>query len=156
MTFQDDHKIETYKSMISISVEGLKTLLLINGGAVVVMLAYLGQSARGWEIAPHAMWPLAFFVIGIFAATFSFFGSYFTQFTLYNESLRGESGNVRHMSIVKITAAVACLSVVMFIFGACSSIRVLSAHVVAPNKDSQPLAQSTSQLPANNYVVNCH
>jgi len=114
MTLHEDHILETYKSMISISVEGLKTLLLINGGAVVAMLAYLGQSARGTDVAQHLKWPLAFFVLGILAATFSFFGSYITQFTLYNESLRGEVGTVRHMSVVYTTAVVASLSAVFF------------------------------------------
>jgi len=46
MSFEEGHALETYKSMLSISVEGLKALLLINGGAVVAMLAYLGQSSQ--------------------------------------------------------------------------------------------------------------
>ena len=48
-----EHTSETYRSLISISMEGLKTLLLINGGAVVALLAYLGQSPQGPRLAPH-------------------------------------------------------------------------------------------------------
>lgn len=155
MTFQDDHKLETYKSMISISVEGFKTLLLINGGAVVAMLAYLGQSARGSEVAPHVRCPLTFFVLGIFAATLSFFGSYITQFQLYNECLTGAAGKVRHMWVVYPTAAVALLSAIFFIIGAFSSVSVLSNHAVIPDKVAQPLAQTLVQPPSNSCVVNC-
>lgn len=43
MSFNEEHALETYKSLITVSMEGLKTLLLINGGAVVAMLAFLGQ-----------------------------------------------------------------------------------------------------------------
>ena len=38
------HTDETYKSVISISQESFKAPLLLNGGAVVALLAYLGQS----------------------------------------------------------------------------------------------------------------
>jgi hypothetical protein len=45
MPYQDEHALETFKSLITVSVEGLKTLLLINGGAIVALLAFIGQSA---------------------------------------------------------------------------------------------------------------
>ncbi|WP_197330141.1 hypothetical protein [Ralstonia syzygii] len=37
--FDRQHKIETYKSMVSISVEAFKYLALLNGGAAAGMLA---------------------------------------------------------------------------------------------------------------------
>jgi hypothetical protein len=75
MSFHEDHTLETYKSMISMSVEGLKTLLLINGGAVVAMLAYLGQASQGQAAAQHARLPLACFITGIIFCFFAFVGS---------------------------------------------------------------------------------
>jgi hypothetical protein len=41
----DFHPEETFKSLITISVEALKTLALVNGGAAVALLAYLGNLA---------------------------------------------------------------------------------------------------------------
>lgn len=41
----DFHPEETYKSLTTISVEALKALALINGGAAVAILAYLGNLA---------------------------------------------------------------------------------------------------------------
>ena len=37
-----EYDSETYKSMNSISVEVMKSVLLVNGGAVIAVLSYLG------------------------------------------------------------------------------------------------------------------
>lgn len=156
MAFPEDHKLETYKSMISISVEGFKTLLLINGGAVVALLAYLGQSKGGADVAPHVMWPLFFFVLGIFTATFSFFCSYITQFRLYNESPHGAAGEPPHMHFVKITAAVALLSVIFFVVGAFWGVFALSHHAVVPGKVAQQHIETPIQPTSNRNILNGH
>lgn len=39
------HIQETFKGLIALSIEALKALLLINGGAAVAILAYLGSLA---------------------------------------------------------------------------------------------------------------
>lgn len=44
MSIEDDHALETYKSLISFGTEALKALQLLNGGAIVALLAYLGQA----------------------------------------------------------------------------------------------------------------
>jgi hypothetical protein len=41
----DFHPEETFKSLITISIELLKMLALVNGGAAVALLAYLGNLA---------------------------------------------------------------------------------------------------------------
>jgi len=43
MTFDEEHALETYKSLIGFGTEGLKAMQLLNGGAIVALLAYLGQ-----------------------------------------------------------------------------------------------------------------
>ena len=134
MSFEEDHALETYKSMLSISVEGLKALLLINGGAVVAMLAYLGQSSQGQAVALHA-WPaLAFFIAGIFSCVLAFVGAYITQFVLFNEAASRKS-NERppHMKALWVAVVFVALSLFCFAAGAFSSIRVLSRYGVAPS-----------------------
>lgn len=127
MAFNEEHAIETYRSLISISIAGLKTLLLINGGAVVAVLAYLGQSPQGPRLAPHIWWPLGSFVAGVACCAFAFLGSYATQFALYNESVSPESyKGPRHMTFLWITVALVMLSLVCFASGAFSSVWVLS------------------------------
>ena len=46
------HPEETYKSLITISVELLKALALINGGAAVAILAYLGRTRQSFYCLP--------------------------------------------------------------------------------------------------------
>jgi len=54
MALDQQHAAETYKSLITISVEVFKALVLLNGGAVVALLAYLGQAANKSQVAAHA------------------------------------------------------------------------------------------------------
>jgi hypothetical protein len=62
---EEEHAVETFESIIQISLTGLKLLALFNGGAAVAVLAYLGNVAgkgltvpsmrtrgRRWEPAP--------------------------------------------------------------------------------------------------------
>lgn len=132
MSFLEEHAAETYRSMISVSVEGFKTLLLINGGAVVAMLAYLGQSTHGPELAARAAWPLGAFIVGLGCAAVAFVGSYATQFALYNETVSPSSyKGPRHMVFVWATLFVVVLSFSAFACGAVSSVRVLSSPVAS-------------------------
>ncbi len=85
MSFNDEHAIETYKSLISISTEALKAFQWLNGGAVVALLAYRS------ELAVPAKCALTLFVLGLIAASAAFVTSYLTQLSLYNEDVRGES-----------------------------------------------------------------
>jgi hypothetical protein len=83
----DAHAQETYKSMLSISVEGMKALLLINGAAIVSLLTFLGNAKVGKELAKCVGLPLAAFVSGVVFCVLTFVYSYATQFTLFNETV---------------------------------------------------------------------
>lgn len=127
MDSNESHTLETYKSLISISIEGLKTLLLINGGAVVALLAFLGQSPQGSKLAPNFWIPITAFVIGVFCCCAAFLGSYFTQYALFNEKASNLTyKGLSHMSCFWITLALAIISLVGFVVGAFKSIGVLS------------------------------
>lgn len=84
---QKEHAIETYKSLIQISVEGMKLLALLNGGAAVAILAYLGNLAGKSPVMPDMRCPMGFFLAGLVLCGFCFVSSYLTQLTLYSESL---------------------------------------------------------------------
>jgi len=81
------HPEETYKSLITISVEALKMVALINGGAAVAILAYLGNLAShpSHRRIPNMTCALAFFSIGLLLTVLAFIASYLTQLRLYNE-----------------------------------------------------------------------
>jgi hypothetical protein len=62
---QKEHALETYKSLIQISVEGMKLLALLNGGAAVALLAYLGNVAGKGSQTPDMRYPMGFFLAGL-------------------------------------------------------------------------------------------
>lgn len=84
--YQRQHLIETYKSLISISIEGFKYLALVNGGAIVVMLGSMASIAR---LVPmeNIQTAIAWFAAGAFAAGLALVFSYLAQLRLYDESL---------------------------------------------------------------------
>ena len=69
----------------------LKSIMLVNGGAAVAMLAFLGQAPQGHVLAHYAWWPLGFFASGVFTAALAFAGAYLTQLMLYGESTFGNN-----------------------------------------------------------------
>jgi hypothetical protein len=80
------HIEETFKGLIALSIELLKALLLINGGAAVAILAYLGNLASH-PVAhlPNMKNALLCFAGGVFTTALAFIAAYFTQFRLYYE-----------------------------------------------------------------------
>jgi hypothetical protein len=86
------HIVETFKGLINLSIEALKALLLINGGAAVVILAYLGNLvSHPVAHLPNMENALLCFAGGVFATALAFIAAYFTQFRLYYEE------RARHM-----------------------------------------------------------
>jgi len=84
---QKEHAVETYKSLIQIALEGFKLLALLNGGAAVALLAFLGNIAGKGAAVPDMRLPMGAFLFGLVCCGLCFISSYFTQFTLYNESM---------------------------------------------------------------------
>lgn len=71
--------------MISVGTEALKALQLINGGAIVAILAYLGKDPGGYGLAGTIGASVGSVVVGLAAATAGLLFVYFTQYALLNE-----------------------------------------------------------------------
>ena len=130
MTFDEEHVLETYKSLMSVSMEGLKVLLLINGGTVVALLAFLGQSTLGPELASHFWWPIGFFVAGVVFCTLAYIASYCTQYSLYNEQFpkRNYSGP-KHTNCLWVAFLLVFARGVSFSLGALESVKVFALDI---------------------------
>jgi len=124
LTFDDERALETYRSMISVGTEALKALQLLNGGAVIALLTYLGHTSARLCLAPRAQCPVAWFVIGLLSGTAAFLTTYFTQLLLYGEFVRGDK--TRHPVLLWLTVALALVSLAAFAGGAFASIAALS------------------------------
>jgi hypothetical protein len=110
-----ERAVETYKSLIQISVEGFKLLAVLNGGAAIALLAYLGNTA-GRTKAPDMRFPMSCYVAGLVLCGLAFVASYVTQFSLYNEAM-GRAPDRAHMRWVRIGLALAFLSLIAFAVG---------------------------------------
>jgi hypothetical protein len=119
-----DHALETLRSLIIISVEAIKTLVLLNGGAIVALLAYLGQAHSRQDMAVNIGCSLAWFVSGLVAGAIAFFGSYLTQLSLYGESVLGAKR--RHHLALWCSFVVCAFSVAAFAIGAFSAVAVFA------------------------------
>jgi hypothetical protein len=75
-----EHAVETFKSLILVSLQGLKLLAIFNGGAAVALLAYLGNVAGKGLPVPNMRLPMACYVVGLIACGLAFFFGYLTQF----------------------------------------------------------------------------
>jgi len=116
----DPHRLETFKSLPTISIEAFKTLLLLNGGAIVALLAYLGN-ARAPDLAARLFCPFVSFICGLVLAALAFAGSYRTQLVLYNDPQ-----GTTHVLWLRVTFVIALLSLFAFAIGAFTALRALA------------------------------
>lgn len=98
-------------------------MILLNGGAIVTALTYLGHSADQ-SLASGARLPLGLFALGLTLAVLSAFFGYECQLTLYNED-RGNQLKRDHMFWQRRTVASLALSLAFFVAGAFTAIAFL-------------------------------
>ena len=84
---QKEHAVESYKSLISISIQGMKFLALLNGGAAVALLAYLGNALGKSTPVPDMRYAMGSYLLGLICCGAAFYASYMTQLHLYQESM---------------------------------------------------------------------
>ena len=116
---QKEHALETYKSLINISVVGLKLLALLNGGAAVALLAFIGNISDKGLLIPDMRVPMGFFLGGLSFVGIAFFLSYRTQYILYQEEMQGlqKQERRRHVFWLIFASISAMLSLLFFIIG---------------------------------------
>ena len=115
--YQNQHFIETYKSLIAISIEGFKFCALANGGAAVAILAYLGNVAGKGGSAPDMRFAMGAFLAGLVACGIAMLFSYFTQLQLLNESATRTNGKFRHVWLLRASILSVVLSIFSFSLG---------------------------------------
>lgn len=106
--------IETYKSLITLSVEGFKFAILANGGAAVALLAYLGNVAGKGVITPDMRFATAAFLFGIVFCGISMLCAYLTQLQLLNEFITTELSKHSHKWLLRIAIIFFLISIVSF------------------------------------------
>ncbi len=105
--FQEQHKVETYKSLITISTEVFKYLILLNGGAAAGMLAGIDKIVRVIDSSCIRV-AMICFVVGLVLATMATFGAYFTQRRLHEENIGAKSDGGHSWGVLGVV--IACFS----------------------------------------------
>jgi uncharacterized membrane protein YidH (DUF202 family) len=117
-TQQQQHWLETYKSLIALSIEGFKFCALVNGGAAVAVLAYLGSIAGSKCVrAPDMRVPMGAFLLGLTACGLAMVFAYLTQLRLLNETRQGYNSRPAHTIALWIAVALTVVSLAAFAVG---------------------------------------
>ncbi len=130
MEFDNAKRLETFKSLIQIAVAGLRLLVVLNGGAAIALLAYLGNVAGKRAAVPEVLFAIGCYLAGLFLTGFAFFCSYLTQLALFNESM----GNVRpgaHKKWLRGAMVLVVLSLSAFAAGSVSAVRSFQLPIAA-------------------------
>jgi hypothetical protein len=127
------HLAETYKGMITLAVEVLKTLALVNGGAAIAVLTYLGNLvARAPKAeAPNMKSTLIWYCSGLGLTVLAFIFAYVSQLCLYNEERKRLAGTQipeRHGWGVALCVILAVASALAFVIGSWSGVQVLGGN----------------------------
>ena len=100
-----------------------ETLLLLNGGAIVALLAYLSKDGtRTPDLAARLSGAFVSFIFGLILAALAFAASYWTQLVLYNDPQ-----GATHVPWLWVTFAIALLSLFAFSVGAFTALCALAA-----------------------------
>jgi hypothetical protein len=118
----DWHLTETYKSLITLTVEALKMLALVNGGAAIAILTYVGNLAVRQPPPtnlPHIKCALLCYCGGVAASTLAFIFAYGTQLRLFIEERDRRGGpNRRMLHWIGVTIGILLALVAAGAFGA--------------------------------------
>jgi hypothetical protein len=116
------HIQETYKGLTTLSVEALKVLSLVNGGAVVAILTFCGNLASKGQppLLQHFKPAILSYCAGLTAAMAAFIVAYCNQLRLYNEEKKRHEGKPFtpfHILFVIAGILLTLISVFAFAFG---------------------------------------
>jgi hypothetical protein len=79
------HQTETYKSLISFAIELFKILALINGGAAIALLSFVGANRAEIGDIEGFKTALIGFALGVICVPLALMMGYFTQFAMFYE-----------------------------------------------------------------------
>ena len=122
------HQEETYKSLMLYGNNALKFILLINGGAVIALLTFLGNLLKNTNNLEIDMsWAMGCFLLGIIVGGIANLTAYFAQLKLYNESI-GNTNSTTHMKWVYTTLGFVILGIILFTIGSILTLNELQSY----------------------------
>lgn len=136
--FKQERLTETFKSLVTLSVEGFRYLALINGGAVVTLLAYLGNVTKNGLPMPNLQCALLFFLLGLAACGVAMVYAYFTQLRLLNDfNTEATTDNEKHPKMLKGALLAFGVSLASFCIGAVVGVHAFSQASWEPHAEEK-------------------
>jgi len=114
------HLQETYRGLVTLSTDALKALALVNGGAAVALLTYLGHGTTPSHANVLFLIALGCWCLGLLLTTLAFIVAYVTQLRLFQEErdrVAGRAFSIEHPTGIKAGIVCATLAAVLFGFG---------------------------------------
>lgn len=152
MIEEPPHRQETYKTLVTLAVEAVKFCALANGGAVVALLAYLGNvHAKAPQIgAPNLLGAITWFLGGLAFSGVLVAASYATQVLIFNDSFQHSyiRKDGRHKLPHRVAVGAFVLSLGCFVAGAWSAVAAWSQQATlthsSPTGASAPTTTPTA------------
>lgn len=129
------HLLETYRGLITLAVEVLKSIMIINGAAAIAVLTYFGNIAshsspeHPSHIAAGLLrWALMFYTFAMVLASGAWISAYLTQLSIYEDELvRGAPvpTGERYASRLWATVGLVMGAVVFFWIGSWTAARAI-------------------------------
>ncbi len=126
---QQQHSLEMFRSVIVYGQDALKSAILINGGAAVALLAFIGNvwtKSTGQPAVNSLTKAIFLFTIGVLSAAIGAGTSHLTQY-FYKENKEKKAKMLHVLTIVIVVAAYT-----LFFFGSYNAYRAFSGHLT-PN-----------------------
>ncbi|MDD9900706.1 MAG: hypothetical protein OXT65_06985 [Alphaproteobacteria bacterium] len=109
------HTKATYDSLMTYGLNALKYIMLVNGGAIISLLTFVGHSHNQTTSLKWAFLP---FIIGIFLGGLASVTAYVTQLALFNESENPNNTLPSHTIYLQISLILIALGLFAFLTGA--------------------------------------
>ena len=113
MSENDWHSQETYKSLMLFGNNAVKFVLLVNGGAIIALLTFLGNFLKNNQVTVDMAWPMGCFLLGIVVGGFANITAYLTQLALYNEGIGNELDR-NHTTWLNWSLVLVCIGILLF------------------------------------------
>ena len=127
MSSENWHQEETYKSLMLYGNNAVKFVLLINGGAVIALLTFLGNLLKNDTVSISMGWPMGCFLAGIVVGGLSNLTAYLTQLSLFNEGT-GQRPKTEHTIWLNRTIALILIGIILFGVGAVLTLLELQSY----------------------------
>jgi len=121
------HQEETYKSLMLYGNNAVKYVLLVNGGAVISILTFLGNFLKDHKTSINMGWPMACFLIGIVVGGMAHITAYLTQFVLYNEG-NGDQLKFKHTVWLYTSLVLVVIGILLFGVGSVLALLELRSY----------------------------